>query len=129
MSEDVDCPYCGKGQEINHDDGYGYTEDEVFTQECVDCGKTFTFTTTTIFYYEAAQAPCQNGEEHSLKEIRGYPSEFYEFKRRCEWCNEEVIIDTIKNKEAIESYFKRLDEDRAKKQQPTNGCTIKESEG
>jgi len=24
---DVECPYCGADVEINHDDGYGYTED------------------------------------------------------------------------------------------------------
>jgi hypothetical protein len=29
MNEDVKCPYCGKYQEIDHDDGYG----------CEDCGK------------------------------------------------------------------------------------------
>ena len=26
MSKDVDCPYCGHPQDINHDDGYGYEE-------------------------------------------------------------------------------------------------------
>lgn len=26
---DVNCPYCGAKQEINHDDGYGYAEGEV----------------------------------------------------------------------------------------------------
>ena len=26
MYSDVECPYCGAEQEINHDDGYGYDE-------------------------------------------------------------------------------------------------------
>lgn len=26
MSNDVECPYCGAEQEINHDDGQGYDE-------------------------------------------------------------------------------------------------------
>jgi len=26
--DDVDCPYCGESQEICHDDGFGYSEDE-----------------------------------------------------------------------------------------------------
>ena len=57
---DIDCPYCGKGQDINHDDGYGYEEDEIFEQECSGCDKVFVFTTSIDFYYEAEKAP---GEE------------------------------------------------------------------
>jgi len=26
-TNDVECPYCGAEQEINHDDGQGYDED------------------------------------------------------------------------------------------------------
>ena len=62
---DVDCPYCGEGQEICHDDGYGYEEDEVFEQECSGCDKIFVFTTSISFYYEARQAACKNDDgEH-----------------------------------------------------------------
>ena len=106
---DVNCPYCDAELEINHDDGYGYEEDEIYTQECSECGKTFTYTTSISFYYEAEQAPCQNGEEHRLKPMRGYPSEFYEGKIRCEWCGEEFVDETV-NKPAIERYFKKLEE-------------------
>ena len=49
---DVKCPYCGKDQEINHDDGYGYEEDEIHQQQCVSCDKTFKFTTSTSYSYE-----------------------------------------------------------------------------
>jgi len=53
MRDDVVCPYCGSGVEINHDDGYGYEEDKTFEQECGSCGKTFVYTTTIVFYYHA----------------------------------------------------------------------------
>ena len=42
--KDVECPYCGTGQEINHDDGYGYEEDDPHEQSCPHCDKTFVFT-------------------------------------------------------------------------------------
>jgi hypothetical protein len=98
MSNDVECPYCGEELEICHDDGYGYEEGKTFTQTCGHCDKTFTYTTSISFYYEAEKAPCQNGEPHSLKEIHGFPKEMFAYKRRCEWCDEEVIIDNEKHK-------------------------------
>ena len=45
---DVECPYCGKEQEICHDDGYGYDESEIYEQECDDCGRCYTYTTSII---------------------------------------------------------------------------------
>ena len=64
MSHDVECPYCGEWQEINHDDGYGYDEDEVYEQECEDCEKSFVFTTFIIYNYSSEQAPCLNDGDH-----------------------------------------------------------------
>ena len=40
---DVNCPHCGAEQEINHDDGYAYSEEETYQQDCDQCGRTFTF--------------------------------------------------------------------------------------
>lgn len=54
--EFVDCPYCGVNQAIRHDDGQGYTEDETHEQECCACKKTFVFTTSIIFVYDARKA-------------------------------------------------------------------------
>lgn len=48
---DVTCPYCGKEQEIDHDDGYGYEEDGDYEQECIHCGETFKFLTNISFSY------------------------------------------------------------------------------
>ena len=73
MSKDVECPYCGCWQEINHDDGYGYGEDEVYEQECGDCEKTFVFNTSISYYYDAKKADCLNGGEHIYKPSMTYP--------------------------------------------------------
>ena len=47
MSKDIECPNCKHPQEICHDDGYGYAEDEVYTQSCTSCDYEFRFTTYT----------------------------------------------------------------------------------
>ena len=80
---DIECPYCGVMQEICHDDGYGYAEDETFQQEC-DCGKIFTFTTSISFYYDAKKADCLNGGEHDYKPTVTSPKEYT--MMRCEDC-------------------------------------------
>ena len=72
MSSDVECPYCGKGQEICHDDGYGYEDGQTFEQECSDCDNTFAYTTATSFYYEANKCPCLNGEPHKMVKRERY---------------------------------------------------------
>lgn len=59
---DVKCPYCGTEQEINHDDGYGYTEDGEFEQSCTDCTKEFKFTTSISFHYSVECQP----EDHEI---------------------------------------------------------------
>lgn len=105
---DVECPYCNEWQEINHDDGYGYTEDEVFQQECSNCEQIFTYTTSVIYSYSSYKAPCQNGGEHKLEGIHGYPKEFFKYKKRCEYCDEEIIIDEDLHKKEIEKYFEEL---------------------
>jgi hypothetical protein len=73
MMNDVECPYCGTSQEICHDDGYGYTENEMHQQECGDCDKTFVFETRIIFSYIAGKAECLNGGEHYYKPTITYP--------------------------------------------------------
>ena len=47
--DDVKCPYCNKGQDINHDDGFGYEEDAIHEQDCISCSKIFAFTTSISF--------------------------------------------------------------------------------
>jgi hypothetical protein len=58
---DVNCPYCGAEQEINHDDGYGYDEDREHEQNCVSCTMTFKFTTSISYNYDVL---CLDGDHN-----------------------------------------------------------------
>lgn len=40
---DMQCPYCGADQEVCHDDGAGYVEDQRHEHTCSECDKTFVF--------------------------------------------------------------------------------------
>lgn len=65
MMSDVNCPYCGHGQEINHDDGYGYDEGEDHEQNCVSCGKGFKFQTSISYFYEVF---CMDDCDHEMEQ-------------------------------------------------------------
>lgn len=84
--EDIECPYCEKWQEINHDDGFGYEEGVKHEQQCSDCRKHFTFTTSISYYYEAEKADCLNGSEHDFRPTKTYPKEYT--KMECSMCEE-----------------------------------------
>ncbi len=86
MSNDVECPYCDKWQEINHDDGYGYDESITYEQQCSDCEKFFTFTTFIDFSYDADKAPCLNGGSHNWRPVRTYPKWYT--RARCFYCDD-----------------------------------------
>lgn len=89
MIDDVECPYCKENLEINHDDGRGYEQDRVHEQQCKHCYKTFTYTTSVIFYYTAEKAPCLNeGDgDHDWKQTRTFPKE--QSRMNCSYCDEE----------------------------------------
>ena len=89
----VDCPYCGKEVEIDHDDGKGYEEGVTYTQECNYCDKTFVYTTSISFYHTAEKAPCQNGEAHDWQPTLGYPAEYHKNRKRCTYCDEEKVFE------------------------------------
>ena len=74
---DVNCPYCGAGQEINHDDGYGYEEDRDHEQDCVDCGKVFKFTTSISYNYSVE---CQDGD-HDMEPFGDKWPNMYQCKK------------------------------------------------
>ena len=65
--EDLECPYCGEGQTVNHDDGRGYKEDQYHQMTCSSCKNEFVFTTSIFFSYEPQKADCLNGSEHEYK--------------------------------------------------------------
>ena len=89
MTYDVECPYCGAEEEINHDDGYGYKEDEKHEQTCGECQKVFTYTTSICFYYEAEKADCLNGEPHVMKPVISSARDIWPDWKRCETCEYE----------------------------------------
>ena len=107
MIKDIECPYCGNWQEIKHDDGYGYSEDELYFQECGDCGKEFGYYTTISYYYEPKEIPCKNGGGHSYKQMFGAPKEYFVGRYRCEYCDEEKVDEEL-NKKAMQGYLKSL---------------------
>lgn len=84
---DIECPYCLAGQDICHDDGYGYGEDELYQQECSLCGKNFVYTTFISYSYDAKKADCLNGGEHKLKPTMTFPREYT--RMRCTNCDYE----------------------------------------
>ncbi len=86
MVQDVECPYCGQWQEINHDGGYGYGEEDIYNQECKDCNKNFVYETAISYSYLVEQAPCLNGKAHFFRETVTYPLECT--KMRCIYCDE-----------------------------------------
>ena len=102
------CPYCDSKIEINHDDGYGYEEDEIHNQQCKCCGKRFVYTTTIVRYYALEHADCLNDGEHCFEQVIGSPKEFYTGHKRCSVCGEEKI-DQNANQEAIKKYFDNLE--------------------
>lgn len=99
MRKDVKCPYCGEWQEINHDDGYGYEENETFEQECRDCDTIFAYTTQISFHHEAFKADCLNDEHGAHDFVKGasvgQDYERYDICRVCGFKENVVIIEAV----------------------------------
>jgi hypothetical protein len=85
MSKDVECPYCSADIEICHDDGAGYSEDVRHEQLCWKCDKTFVFTTSISYYYEAEKADCLNDGQHDLEMSCTTPRR--RSRMRCQTCD------------------------------------------
>jgi transcription elongation factor Elf1 len=51
MSKDLECPYCNEWQEVCHDDGFGYEEDQAHEMDCSNCGQSIVFYTSIHFSY------------------------------------------------------------------------------
>jgi len=102
----VECPYCEKEQTIDHDDGYGFQENETYTQECSDCAKTFTYTTSITYDHEAEKAPCQNGTDHKWAYTRTIPRIMT--RQRCAWCGAEKELSPEELKTYLESIGEKI---------------------
>ena len=79
---DIVCPYCHHPQDINHDDGYGYEEGQTHQQECGQCEKTFAYTTSISYHYEADKADCKNGQAEHKWSLQGW------FRAECTVCGD-----------------------------------------
>lgn len=88
MSKDVKCPYCGADVEINHDDGYGFEEGFIFSQECNWCAKEFVYTFCIEIHYDAKRADCLNGAPHKYEKTATTPPEYA--RMRCVDCGDEL---------------------------------------
>lgn len=93
----IKCPYCGDDQKVNHDDGHGYAEDEIHSQECRNCEKTFGFTTAIHFTYSPRKVDCLNDGQHTYEKTKTYPPEFA--RLRCTQCDHETDIAAPKGGE------------------------------
>jgi len=109
---DLECPYCEKELEINHDDGFGYEEGVKHKMECSHCQMFFVFETSISFYYEPKKADCLNGGKHNWKILATFPKEFS--RMECNICEERRdLTDSEKTKYKIgskESYFNSLND-------------------
>ena len=83
---DIDCPYCGYSQEVNHDDDANYEESVTHQMDCYECEKTFVFTTCISFHYTPDKADCLNGGNHEFKPTCTIPRQYTEM--RCCMCDE-----------------------------------------
>lgn len=93
---DINCPYCDTELEVCHDDGQGYNED-YNEMQCDNCNKTFTFTASVSYYYEAEKADCLNDSEHVFELTHTAPREFS--KMRCKTCNKEKDLTDAERKQ------------------------------
>lgn len=106
----VGCPYCGKGLEICHDDGFGYEEGVKHHQECPHCEKVFVFETFISFYYEPQKSDCLNDGKHNYEKTTTFPEEFSEME--CTTCGDRRELTDSERAElnigTKESYFESL---------------------
>ena len=99
--KDIECPYCNFQQDVDHDDGKGYAEDELHQMQCCNCDKYFVFTTSVIYYYEPSKADCLNDSEHKFKPTNTIPREYTSME--CVDCGErrkptsEEMIEILKH--------------------------------
>lgn len=107
---DIECPYCEKELDINHDDGFGYEEGVKHQIDCPHCEKRFIFETSISFYYEPEKADCLNDDKHDYKLSSTSPREFSTMF--CTMCDDRRELTDDERKEfnigTRESYYESL---------------------
>lgn len=107
---DVECPYCDKEINIEHEGEY-----EVLCEyQCPHCEKYFVYTASLHVHYSAEKADCLNGAPHQYQKTVTYPPEFA--RLRCTMCGDEKPLSEIERCNYVEedrlSNFKGIDADR-----------------
>ncbi len=87
MYYDMQCPYCGADDDVCHDDGAGYAEDEAHQHWCGHCEKTYVFQTSIDFSYEPSKADCLNTDD-DLHDWKHIDDPWYPQKKICRVCEE-----------------------------------------
>jgi len=125
MSKDIECPYCGHWQDVNHDDGFGCEQDVNHQMECSECRKSFVFTTSIIYSYSADIADCLNDGEHDYELTHTAPKEASEMQ--CSMCGEKrKLTDEERQRFGIgtlEDYFKSLEKQNTMGNNNEKGCS------
>lgn len=116
------CPYCGARVNIDHDDGYGMEEGEIFNDVCPKCGKTFVYSTFIIINHDISKADCLNDEgEHQWEPTKVYPRAMT--KMKCKICGEERDLTSEERKKnnipTMEEYRKELKKEQEALQNET----------
>lgn len=93
MSRDVECPECGADNEINHDDGFGYSEDQTHVMHCSHCDKQFGFHTSIHLHYSEVKTPCLNGGDDHILGTNFFHDGTQEYCEVCDYKGEIIPRD------------------------------------
>jgi transcription elongation factor Elf1 len=110
VMKDIECPYCGHEQNVDHDDGQNYEQNTKHQMACEQCEKNFVFETEIHFSYSPEKADCLNEGQHDFKMSHTYPTEFSTMI--CKDCGEKRDLTDEERKErgigTKQEYFETL---------------------
>jgi hypothetical protein len=91
--DEVECPYCDKSFEVQHDDGQHYSDGESESDYCPHCDKQVMIYSSCSWYHEASKADCLNDiSDHNWSEwSKHHPTDDFTkwfATRYCQDCNE-----------------------------------------
>ena len=99
---DLQCPYCEADNEVCHDDGQGYAEDETHEMQCSSCDKYFVFTTCISFDYTPEKADCLNDGKHDYQPTTTYPREYTRLS--CSMCDDKIDMTPEQKAKFMEQF-------------------------
>jgi hypothetical protein len=107
---EIQCPYCGKVLQMNHDDGSWYEQEITHQFNCEHCEKYFVFTTHVSFSFSTQKADCLNDGKHNYKLTHTFPKELSMME--CEMCGDRRNLTNEEKKQfqigSVDDYIKSL---------------------